>query len=68
MSPLRTLRQIVRPTGQHRAPADRLAAVRPAVAQALRHCPSCGTTTAAVLHRDSHTCGDCHHTHYPEEA
>ncbi|MFI0236371.1 hypothetical protein [Streptomyces sp. NPDC016845] len=61
MSPLRTLRQIIRPTGQHRAPAP-----RPAVSQGLRHCPPCGTTTAAVLHRDSHTCGDCGHTTYPK--
>ncbi|MGW6481273.1 hypothetical protein ACWGDS_25830 [Streptomyces sp. NPDC055059] len=74
MSPLRILRQIITPTGQHRAVAPAGPAVlfpaapfRPVVTQAFRYCPPCGTTTAAVLHRDGHTCGDCGTTHYPED-
>lgn len=62
MSPLRTLRQIIRPTGQHRAPTARQIAARPVIPQAFRPCAPCGTETAAVLHRDGHTCGTCGHT------
>lgn len=73
MSPLRVLRQIVRPTGQHRAAGDPSTAMfpapphGPAVTQAFRYCTPCRTETASVLHRDGHTCGDCGHTHYTEE-
>lgn len=67
------LRGLIRPTGRHRTaePTVRLAALFPpagrAVQQGFRDCPECGATTAAVLHRSSHTCGDCGHTHYPED-
>lgn len=68
------LRGLIRPTGQHRAaPVASHAGLFPAalpgpvITQAFRHCQPCGTDTAAVLHRDGHTCGDCGTTHYPEE-
>ncbi|MFE4718370.1 hypothetical protein ACFRLW_18385 [Streptomyces sp. NPDC056728] len=65
-------RGLIRPTGLHRAapPTGSLFPTAPAshvVTQGFRHCPPCGTDTVSVLHRTSHTCGDCGTTHYPEE-
>lgn len=72
-----TTRHLIRGKGGHRrrpaADIVPLAAFFPpapetgVVTQAFRDCPSCGAETAAVLHRDSHTCGDCGHTHHPED-
>jgi hypothetical protein len=75
MSPLRVLRQIVKPIGRHRAPArervevalddllgpvpDRTPPYGAAVVQAWRDCPACAKVTAGVLHADGRTCGEC---------
>lgn len=59
---------LVRGPGKHRVPRFPSAPYAAVVPQAIRYCPPCGASTAATLHpRGSHTCGDCGHTHHPEE-
>jgi NADH pyrophosphatase NudC (nudix superfamily) len=66
------IRGLIRPTGQHRAIATRAelfskASAGAVVTQAFRYCVPCQTETSAVLHRTGHTCGECGHTHYPQD-
>lgn len=71
MSPMRALRQIVRPTGRHRAPTvgygvldettlDELLASGDVEENEHRHCGACEKTTFQALHADgTSTCWTC---------
>ncbi|MFF0790413.1 hypothetical protein [Streptomyces spiralis] len=74
MSPLRFIRQVVAPTGRHRAATASKPAREPlgtwpkslperahgaAVAQAWDDCAPCGKPTAGLLHKNGWTCGEC---------
>lgn len=74
MSPMRALRQIVRPTGRHRAPTVGYGVLDETTLAVLldsgdaeengrQHCGSCARSTVHALHADgTATCFDCHTT------
>lgn len=80
MSPLKILARtpvlgLVRGPGRHRpvrrtTASDRTPIFTPAgvVAYGFRHCLTCSTEIASVLHpKGGHTCGDCGRVHYTDE-
>ena len=65
MNVRRCLRQLVSPTGRHRAPRPTEDTVpvaellRPAEVNDLAHCPACKRDTMHAFQGDTRTCFDC---------
>ena len=58
MTVRRCLRQIVSPTGRHRAPRA-IEMLRPAEVNDLAHCPACKRDTMHAFQGSTRTCFDC---------